>query len=315
VARFRAPYSEWEDRELQGFIRNALSDVSNNGGGGRYPWLPIVFPEYTSYNEGGAAIWNPNADIEGHPVGPLIDDAQGLRARVARAGGFAAIGFHPEVTLRQLQAAYPGLYVPDAQGFILFDATPNKGDTLGTAVLVTGIVLFTAGAATGFGIAAAGDAAPALTSSEITGAGATTSESFVGPATGQILGSGVQASGAVVTPIASAAAPDVIGVATGGGAFLDAAGAALPAQGAISAAASPAQAVVDAVKSGAGSALKSAVSGKFISAVKSLFKPAQAPALQSGTSAPSSASAPQLQDLLIPAGLIAFVAWRVAVKG
>jgi hypothetical protein len=63
----------------------------------------------------------------------------------------------------------------------------------------------------------AGAFMPQLGAPVLEGAGA---ESFVGPPTGTVLEPGLQASGAVVTPVGEAGLPVVSGVATGAGAFL-----------------------------------------------------------------------------------------------
>jgi hypothetical protein len=157
MATYRISYGNWENATLQRYVRNAFWQVWNQGGGDwQFPWLRTIMPEYVNAESGG--FWPWNSDI---PVESIIGDINTLRARLAWVGGPSAIGFNPGAELAALQAAFPGYYIPDGNGNMYFEATPNTGDFLGTAILVTGIVIFTMGAASGFGIAAATEGAAA----------------------------------------------------------------------------------------------------------------------------------------------------------
>jgi hypothetical protein len=131
VALFRITYTDWESRELQNYVRSSIGNYYNQEGGGalyRYPWLATAFPEFRTQNEVGYdGGWSPRAfatDVS-DPIEQAIMDADGLRTRVQRAGGFASIGFDPRARLAELQRAQPGHYVPDAGGNMTFEASPN----------------------------------------------------------------------------------------------------------------------------------------------------------------------------------------------
>jgi hypothetical protein len=128
---FRITYTDWENRGLQNYVRSCVADYYNQEGGGalyRYRWLPAVFPEFRTQNEVGYdGGWSPRAfatDVS-NPIEQLIMDAEGLRIRVLRAGGFASIGFDPRASLAELQREQPGHYVPDAWGNMTFEAAPR----------------------------------------------------------------------------------------------------------------------------------------------------------------------------------------------
>jgi hypothetical protein len=131
VGLLRITYADWENGELQNYVRRCVADYYSQEGGGalyRYPWLSAVFPEFRTQNEVGYdGGWSPRAfatDVS-NPIEQLLMDAEGLRIRVLRAGGFASIGFDPRARLAELQREHPGHYVPDATGNMTFEATPH----------------------------------------------------------------------------------------------------------------------------------------------------------------------------------------------
>jgi hypothetical protein len=143
-------------------------------------------------------------------------------------------------------------------------------------------------------ISLAADVAPVV---DVVAAG--TGESFVGPATGTLLEPGLQASGAIAYAAPGVAAPEIIGVATGAGAFLNPlTNLALP----------PSSPAIAAPAAQAASAAVKSIAAGLTAALKSAFSPKPAAA-----AAPAPASQPLASSSTNPLAALALVAGALAL--